>query len=657
MAAAGRSLAREAIQSQYAFTATPKEAFSVFGRSEVQDINRIRSCTDVPCLVAFLILLVLMAILDTNAVREGNVLRLSEPLDFQGRLCGYDKEVKQKPLGYYPNPYNDMIVCVSSCPKTGADGDFELPDGPMGKFQKRRAYPTAQIFGQHCLPLDLSLAKAIISVKSVQTEMYRALGNVFTASDVVLLILCVPLVTSTVYIVMLQFVPLPAAILAFSSTAVTLAIVGLILDLDQAVLLSIPLYRETHPVEVGMKPYFQDLCYAGAVTYFIFLFVSIRLMARAQLVFKECMAAILNKNVLIVVFTSWFISGLRIWIILHVCKRIALLISILQPVQVKLQLFGEYHYVERTAWSPYFLKGVIIYAFGAFWILEFMSFGNKYITSQVLCHNYFLLKARTEQNQELNTGKQSPLAYAIYSLFRYHLGSVAKAAVLSAPCRLLRFFIGFFVPDRPNLHKSNNPQYKIAYYLFWPLIQIDLIYLRFFKDSVWVMLPLKGYTYMEAAERVEGLLNRSRGRIPNLTKFTGKIDMFINISVGLTSMFWTFFLYREPRHGHYHQVEHISSKESVHDLLVTPAHSPLLAMPVMFAFGLWVGNGTLHLVGMASHTLTVCYCIDVEMVGGTETDAFYVPGSLKEVYKDLGGGESEREYSEMIAEQSQGGVG
>ena len=38
----------------------------------------------------------------------------------------------------------------------------------------RPAYPTANIYGQLCLPLDLELARLIISVKSVQTEMYKA---------------------------------------------------------------------------------------------------------------------------------------------------------------------------------------------------------------------------------------------------------------------------------------------------------------------------------------------------------------------------------------------------------------------------------------------------------------------------------------------------
>merc|ERR1711988_834594 len=194
----------------------------------------------------------------------------------------------------------------------------------------------------------------------------------------------------------------------------------------------------------------------------------------------------------------------------------------------------------------------------------------------------------------------------------------------------------------------------MAFYLFWPLIQIDLKFLRFFKDSVWVMLPLKGYKYMDAARRSEGLLNRSRGKIPNLTKFSGKVQICLNVAVGLQSLFWTFFMYREPRHGRYHEVQHLRSSEAIMGLMITPEHSPLLALPVMMFFGIWVGDGLLHLVGMAAEALTVCYCIDVEMVGGTETDALYVPQSLKEVYKDLGGGESERERAELIEQSAQG---
>eukprot|EP00931_Biecheleriopsis_adriatica_P036553 TRINITY_DN21047_c0_g1_i1.p1 TRINITY_DN21047_c0_g1~~TRINITY_DN21047_c0_g1_i1.p1 ORF type:complete len:657 (-),score=109.08 TRINITY_DN21047_c0_g1_i1:38-2008(-) len=644
-----RAAARQAVRSQYYFVANEEEAFSVFGRQEVQDVNRIRQVTDVSFLILFVLVLIGMLVLEMDAVTYGNVKRLSEPIDFRGKLCGYDEEVKDKPLGFHPNPLNDMVVCVSFCPKTAGDGNFTLPDGPMGKFYTRPAYPTSQIFGQQCLPLDLSLARLIISVKSVQTEVYKALGIIFTASDVVLLVLVVPFVTSLIYIIALYNIPTAATTLAFTIAAVSLALIGFLTDLDIEVMKNIPLFEETHPLMLAMHPYFRTGCYIGSFIFFVTLAMSIPAMTRAQHVFRECMAAVLDPNVLVTIFASIFLSILRIMFILHVCQRLALLMSIVTPVEVKLQLFGEAHYVRRSAWSPFFLRGVFFYVFATFWILETMSFGNKYITAQVLCQNYFYLRARNAQGQEIRRGKEAPIYYALYSLFRFHLGSVAYAALLSFPCRLLRAFISIFVPDRPNLQNSLNQQFRIAYYLFWPLIQLDLRFLRFFKDSVLIMLALKGDKYMHSARRVEGLLNRSRGKIPHLDKFTSRIDGFLNISVGLTSLIWAFFLYREPRHGRYHQVEHLTMKESIRDVFVSPEHSPLLALPVLLFFGLWVGNGMLHLVTISSNTLTVCYCIDVEMAGGTETDALYAPANLKLVYKDLGGGESERELAMLMA--------
>eukprot|EP00930_Biecheleria_cincta_P060512 TRINITY_DN46151_c0_g1_i1.p1 TRINITY_DN46151_c0_g1~~TRINITY_DN46151_c0_g1_i1.p1 ORF type:complete len:657 (-),score=85.06 TRINITY_DN46151_c0_g1_i1:55-2025(-) len=649
-----RAAARQAVRSQYYFVANEEEAFSVFGRQEVQDVNRIRQVTDVPYLILFILVIIGMIVLEVDSVRYGNVLRLSEPIDFKGRLCGYDEEVKSTPLGYHPNPLNDMIVCVSACPKTAADGNFTLPDGPMGKYHTRSAYPTAQIFGQQCLPLDLSLAKLIISVKSVQTEAYKALGIIFTATDVVLLVLLVPFITSLIYIIALYVVPTATTAAAFTTTGITLALIAFIMDLDLEVMGGIPLFTETHPIMLASHPTMRASCYIGALIFLGMIPITLHDMQRAHAVYKECMTAIMDPNVMVTIVASMVLSVARIYFILHVCKVLALLMSIVNPVEVQLQLFGESHFVRRNAWSPFFLKGTFFYCFGAFWVLEFMSFCNKYVTAQILCQNYFYLRARNAQGFELRSGKTAPIWYALYSMFRYHLGSTAKAALLSFPCRSIRAFILIFVPDRPNLHASLNQQFRIAYYLFWPLIQFDLRYLRFFKDTVMVMSALKGYKYMEAARRVEGLLNRSRGKIPHLNKFTARTDAMLNISVGLTSMIWAFFLFREPRHGRYHEVEHLAMRESVEGIFRTPEHSPLLAMPVLLFFGQWVGGGMLHLVSMSSCTLTVCYCIDVEMAGGTETDALYVPSSLKETYKDLGGGESERELAELMANRPMG---
>eukprot|EP00913_Durusdinium_trenchii_P002821 g2612.t1 len=290
-------------------------------------------------------------------------------------------------------------------------------------------------------------------------------------------------------------------------------------------------------------PYFRSGFYLGSLVFFLALASSMSDLTRAHAVFRECVAAIGDPNVLVTIFTSMVLSVIRISFILHVCRSLALLMSIVTPVEVELQLFGEIHWVPRTAWSPFFLRGVFFYMFGTFWTLEFLSFSNKYITAQVLCANYFHLKARNLQMQEISSGRPAPIRYALYSM----------------------------------------------------------------------------------------------------------IETFLKVSVGLTSMIWAFFLFREPRRGAYHQVEELKLKDSVANMFVTPQHSPLLSMPVLFFFGLWVGDGMLHLVTMASNALTICYCIDVEMVGGTETDALYAPQGLKLVYRDLGGGESERELAELMA--------
>ena len=49
--------------------------------------------TDVGYLVLFLAVAGGMLWLDSQANSLGNVLRLSEPIDYQGKLCGYDEEV------------------------------------------------------------------------------------------------------------------------------------------------------------------------------------------------------------------------------------------------------------------------------------------------------------------------------------------------------------------------------------------------------------------------------------------------------------------------------------------------------------------------------------------------------------------------------------
>ena len=61
-------------------------------------------------------LVALGAIDGGDSLKSGKIERLIAPIDYDGRLCGYHSEVKDKKYGYYL--LSGAVVCVDDCPKT-----------------------------------------------------------------------------------------------------------------------------------------------------------------------------------------------------------------------------------------------------------------------------------------------------------------------------------------------------------------------------------------------------------------------------------------------------------------------------------------------------------------------------------------------------------
>jgi choline transporter-like protein 2/4/5 len=83
-----------------------------------------RGCTDCLCLILLLLSWVATTIVGLIALGtitdprlpKGNPLRLAAPMDYNGRLCGYDAGVLSRPVGYYL--LDKTAVCISACPTT-----------------------------------------------------------------------------------------------------------------------------------------------------------------------------------------------------------------------------------------------------------------------------------------------------------------------------------------------------------------------------------------------------------------------------------------------------------------------------------------------------------------------------------------------------------
>jgi len=109
------------------------------GWEDIKDKKR--GCTDILLLLMLIASWVAMTgvgLVATGFVKdknlpEGNPRRLINSIDYDGRICGYDEEVKDKPVGYYM--LNKSIVCVKECPTTNDVGTYYCQDNVIGSYE------------------------------------------------------------------------------------------------------------------------------------------------------------------------------------------------------------------------------------------------------------------------------------------------------------------------------------------------------------------------------------------------------------------------------------------------------------------------------------------------------------------------------------------
>jgi len=141
-----------------------------------------RTCTDLFCLVLFVLYLFGMGCITADAFRNGDPRRLTHGFDYKGHLCGVDPIVQGKPLLYWcgaGHVAEDGVpvaldlkfpTCVAACPMdTRTDmvclGVEQVQLGNTGEkpyltektiimetTAKQMSYPTYEFRGRYCLP-------------------------------------------------------------------------------------------------------------------------------------------------------------------------------------------------------------------------------------------------------------------------------------------------------------------------------------------------------------------------------------------------------------------------------------------------------------------------------------------------------------------------
>lgn len=108
------------------------------GWEDIKDKKR--GCTDILLLLMLIASWVAMTgvgLVVTGFVKDknlpaGNPRRLINSIDYDGRICGYDTAVADKPLGYYM--LDKSIVCIKECPATSNTALYYCQDNVTGSY-------------------------------------------------------------------------------------------------------------------------------------------------------------------------------------------------------------------------------------------------------------------------------------------------------------------------------------------------------------------------------------------------------------------------------------------------------------------------------------------------------------------------------------------
>ena len=158
----------------------------------------LRRCTDVPCLLLFLLANVALAGIAGYVYTFGDPNRLVTGWDFRGELCGIGSLAGKK-YTYFPTPLQTMelAVCLEGCPVIVARNAVCLyatdhsTDDPAG--QCYTAYPSKPFFNKYCLPGDpVYRAKVLTYLYSTEKVVTRTIGDIYRAWDVLVIAGLVP---------------------------------------------------------------------------------------------------------------------------------------------------------------------------------------------------------------------------------------------------------------------------------------------------------------------------------------------------------------------------------------------------------------------------------------------------------------------------------
>ncbi|CAK85024.1 unnamed protein product (macronuclear) [Paramecium tetraurelia] len=593
-----------------------------------------RECTDIFCLLLFIVFTFGMFFISGYAFKNGDPHRIAQPYDPDHRACGVDEDVADYPYIYFANPTNPkylyVTTCVSECPQE------ESEPAPSARHTKISHLEEAKTNSK--LPSELKCQPNSI-VKSCKQNMLSTNPEevvVIYNTELFMKTVCLPTtkqyyetVKDKIDVETMEKVSndmITTKWLIFGSIGISLVLgfifLFLIETLAGCVIWTLLLLLFSVLIAGGI----YTTGYYYALTDPSKLPASAQAEIDAQTLQEQAQAENVNpKNYLYIGITLFSLAGLILLVVCCMYSRIRLAIAILETacdyVQanftvvvlpfvtffimllyfiywfvVALYLYSSGETTSKPKQLPFgqfsFTQNQKIFAnihlFGLLWNSSFIIASVEFIIAGSVCIWYF------QQGPRAQEGGPIPLPTAIGRFFRYHLGTVAFGSLILAIIEFIRIWLAFLYKQQEELIKKN----KFFEYLFKCLMCCMWCFekcVQYINKNAYVVSNMTGKGFFHSAKEAIFLIARNPLRFATVGGFG---EIFIALGRGFIALLTGLFCYI------------VITRTEKFKYNVTYPEAPSL---LCGAIGLVVGSLFMSIYGVACDAILIVFVMDEEM--------------------------------------------
>lgn len=547
---------------------------------------------------------------ESEVLHRGNPVRLTHEVDYAGRICGYDSEVKDRPNGYYMA--TGAVVCVKHCPKKTDYSEFVcfdsvLDDGALTQTEywefvakgKCLYHSSTKAFLYRCAffsdkSTNVTELEAVSSQyidtdtynipskysdggtkswsDSFFNDMYAKRGYIFGFG------LGISLFLSFFY---LYFLRIPGVLSLIIWTIIIT--IQLILLVGSILLYSLSLkWASSDSRTAGEVLTMKALAVIGFILTVLYLCLMCVMRKRIMLaisIIKEAARALAAMPVIILmpVFQAFAVVIFLVpWVIYSVYLGSSGEVKVNEvTINGATAQYRTMEYDNNTRYA--FLYMLFIW----YWTSEFILAVGQLVSSMSIAAWFFNRDRKSEGN--------ATVLWAFRTTCFNHLGTAAFGSLIIAIIKTIQAILSYL---QRKAKKSGN---KLAQYVLcilqccmWCLEKC----MRFLSKNAYIQTSIYGYSFCKACRAAFFLIARNVLRVFAVSMVGDFVLLMGRVCVPLLT---TFLCYLALAY----------SGEEVAGII-----GPIL---ICFVLAYFVATLFIEVFGMAISTILVCYCADEEM--------------------------------------------